>query len=350
MAKGCVDEALAMLPPADGEKMKAAVGLLERACDEAEDARACGYVATFYAESAQGGPPADPVRMQVVIERACRGQDARGRAVAVALADAYLGGKLGEADPVRALPFYREACTGGDGRACVSAGVMMGDGGVEALHDVERAFAHFQAACKLEVADGCAGVAIGLASGRGALKDEVAARKLAASSCEAGASDGCSLLGVLTDRGVGGPADPRAAFAAFERACTTGNSSMRATACARVAHAHLTGRGVIADKKKSGPLFDRACKAAAPDAPAEEPRLGCVVLAVMAEAGYGVLVPKDDALATALYDHLCDTAGSGAGCAARGAFRERLGKTAQAKADYQRACKRGITDACARAR
>jgi TPR repeat protein len=254
-----------------------------------------------------------------------------------------------EPDMPRAMTLYREACTAGEPRACLAMGRATGSGGVEVMYAPERAVAYFKSACDGGIADGCGELAITMAEGLGTTKDEAAARILASRACEAGSSNGCAGLGVLADDGLGGALDPSAAVAAFERACTLGGRLESAWSCARVAYAHATGRGVPRDVKKSVTLYERACTTVlvGQRPPPEWPGVACVAIALIFEVGYGFIGQKNEPLALALYNYLCD-AGNGQAFVARGVYFERHGKATEARADFQRACKKGVKDVCGR--
>lgn len=330
LAEACVERALQLSPAGDPRVVDEALRLFESAC-EANSARGCAALADAYASGSRrvSGPAPDAVPPA---QKACRLGEAKGCTTLTGLAFALARPKSGEPDVPRAVTLYREACAGHDPEACLAMGRFSGDGGLEGLHDPERAAGYFTTACEGGLADGCAALAGATAAGRGVSKDLPAARALATKACEAGSAEGCGTLGVLLE-------DPAAALVAFERGCELGKAQASAFSCAHAAFARRK------DPARSKPLLDRACATAVEGAEPPEPRAGCVLLALLFDAGGGFLTQKDDAIALALYDHACE-AGWANAFAARGSYHERRGHAAKAKEDYVRACKLGGAEAC----
>jgi uncharacterized protein len=340
--KICTEKALALGKDGDAGRIR---DLLERGC-AGSDGRACGILARKHASGE--GAEKDPGRAAKLADKACEHGDLPS---CTALAHAMMDQRGVDEDMPRAVTLFRKACDGGEPEACTAMGRITGDGGIEALHDPVRAVKYFEVACAGKVPDACAELAVVKATGRGTETDVAGAKPLAERACDTGSSVGCTAQGALLVKDAGDAADKGAAVEAFERACTLQGSQASAWSCARVAYLHEIGFGVARDPKKAATLYERACEAGlgGKNPPGGDRLAGCVATGLGFEAGHGLLAEKDHGLAMALYTYACGKK-SALGCAARGAHLERIGKKAQAMADYQRACTLGSQEACARLR
>ena len=73
--------------------------------------------------------------------------------------------------------------------------------------------------------------------------------------CDRGDAASCSALGVIYERGVSVPADPRRAVELFERACSEGNDP----GCTNLARAYVSGVGVSRDEARAEGLLVTPC-------------------------------------------------------------------------------------------
>jgi len=225
---------------------------------------------------------------------------------------------------------YARACTFDDGASCFARGVLL-RGRIEPRDDV-AAHDAFARACALRIADGCAQQATDQLTGVGTTADPDAARALLQRACSDGSSLACHNLGVLVrDGALGAHRDATAAYALFERGCQLG----RGAACVEQAIALHDGAGTTRDAERATTVADRACAAAAEQ---------CWFRAELYQQ------QKRYADARALHDKACG-AGSGVACWNLGVMREKgLGgpkDAAGAATALSSACSLGIARACA---
>jgi TPR repeat protein len=161
-------------------------------------------------------------------------------------------------------------------------------------------------------------------------KDYARARQLFAQACKAGDSASCTLLGVMLERGEGGPPDMARARILYRHACTRGYAhgceaekklkefeDMRidndqlcrdgdAESCLQLGRMFERGIGGAQDKVGAREAYGRACK--------EGMATGCFMLGVMFDNGEGG--PQDATRARALYEQACK-GGDKRGCVNR---------------------------------
>ncbi len=182
-------------------------------------------------------------------ELACRQGDTR---MCVKMAQAFTDG-LGDlkADPRVALGFWKKACEQGDGASCARAASIALDGSAN-FTDADAAQTYADRGChQLRNQDSCAMLA-SAASARG---DTGQATALADSSCAAGSDDGCRLKaqGLFYDGH-----DP-AAIPLFESAC----NAKSAWGCAGLADAYENGWGGVGkDRSRAAGYATRGCEQA----------------------------------------------------------------------------------------
>jgi len=159
-----------------------------------------------------------------------------------------------------------------------------------------------------------------------------AARVAFGEECDAGHADACSALGVMNERGVGGPADPSRAVALYARACDFGNVH----GCTNLAVARIEGISGAREVRFAARLLDPACDLGEPRA--------CLYLARLYDAGDGR--SRDRALAAHLFEVACDGDEPSA-CVARADHLAQAGRRAGALKFYGKACPLGDDRACA---
>jgi TPR repeat protein len=117
-------------------------------------------------------------------------------------------GRGGGADPTAAARRAVQGCDGGDGAACVILGGLRAG-------DAPMVATALRRACKLGATEGC----VQAASGAAAAGDDAGAFSFASDGCTLGDGQACAMAGMALQRGVGAPADPRAALARFTASC-----------------------------------------------------------------------------------------------------------------------------------
>lgn len=168
---------------------------------------------------------------------------------------------------------HRDLCEAGRHRHCPSwaLALVTGDG---TARDVARGRALFVAYCK-DDPGGCSEYGSLFAGGVGVPQDTAMAdlllglacdhddatachewARLLDAGCAARHGPSCNARGVMAAQGRGGPADPAAAFALFERSCAIDD----ARGCSNLAKALAGGHGVAADPVRAAEESARACR------------------------------------------------------------------------------------------
>ena len=151
-------------------------------------AAACFELAGQYARG-EGVEP-DDVESVRLLEKACLGRGPAVPHACRALGRAFLEGRGVETDWKAAERWLVTACELGEGLACLDAGVLADDAGANPGLALER----YEKACEADVAEGCLLFGSALASGRGALVDDAAARRALDRACRLGSAEACSVL------------------------------------------------------------------------------------------------------------------------------------------------------------
>jgi hypothetical protein len=199
--------------------------------------------------------------------------------------------------------------------------------------------------------DACAGGAIG-ACGRAAQLyfdgknghplDMKRSFDFATTACAGGDALGCVLVGSHRQDGLGAPADPTAAIAAYTKACDAGAG----VGCFNLASMYSGGQGVIADlakaadyKRRAGVAWQAACKGA-------EPRWCTNAAFLLAEDGQAP-TPTTQRAMRALDQRACD-AQFLVGCVEVARLAVDLGELAPAAylTELERLCTAGEPSAC----
>lgn len=161
-----------------------------------------------------------------------------------------------------------------------------------------------------------------------------AASALYASACLAGQNLACNNLGVMRERGTGGPRDLGQAAMLYEAACTGG----LVRACNNLGTLLRDGKGRPANPVESLALFNAACADGEPAA--------CVNLGGQQLAGLGV--PPDAVAAVESFRKSCE-AGETLGCRNLLVAASVANRVQEATAALTKACEAGVQGACAAA-
>lgn len=161
-----------------------------------------------------------------------------------------------------------------------------------------------------------------------------AAASLYAAACLSGQNLACNNLGVLSERGLGGPPDPGLAAALYEAACLGG----LVRACNNLGTLIRDGNGRVANPVESLALFHAACADGEP--------MACANLGQQQLTGLGV--PADAAAALESFRKSCE-AGEPLGCRSLLFAARTANRVQDAAAALQKACKSGVPGACAAA-
>lgn len=193
-------------------------------------------------------------------------------------------------------------CEKGNAQSCDTLGIMFALGqGVTQSHD--EAAKLFAKACEAGWANACFNLGIAFENGRGAPKDAGKAVKLYAAACKEGLAVGCSSAGRSVLWGMGVQKDEATGVRLLQMGCNGGDEA----ACSDLGVMVLGGvGGLTKDEKVAAGLFKRACDG--------NVAIGCTNYGYMFEFGRGV--PKNAAVAAAIYDKVCDF--DPAGCIWRG--------------------------------
>ncbi len=314
-----------------GEQGDRALQLVETACLQADDARACVTVGYNY-QNGIGAPP-DLDRARDLFDRACIGGQMTGCTNLGVLYEQGLGVSV---DLDRARDLYDRACTGGDMLGCKNLGGLYHHGlGVPA--DLDRARALYDRACTGGEMGGCSSLGFIYDQGIGVAADLDLAAAYYDQACNGGNMIGCSNLGYLYwDEGRNFRHDLNLARSLFDRACTAGNM----WSCTKLGYMYARGRGIVRDIVLAQELFDRACRGG--------DMLGCTNLGFVFEQDQEV--PHDFERARALYDLACD-GGDMTGCERIG-FLYQFGLGVRPDRDraisyFDHACSGGLAEACA---
>jgi TPR repeat protein len=159
-----------------------------------------------------------------------------------------------------------------------------------------------------------------------------AAAALYAAACLAGQNLACNNLGVLSERGIGGPPDPGQAATLYEAACLGG----LVRACNNLGTLLRAGKGRPANPVESLALFRAACADGEP--------MACANLGQQQLAGLGV--PPDAVAAVESFRQSCE-AGESLGCRNLIFAAKTANRVADAAAALEKACKSGVPGACA---
>ncbi len=158
-----------------------------------------------------------------------------------------------------------------------------------------------------------------------------AAAALYGAACLAGENLACNNLGVLRERGTGGPPDPGQAATLYEAACVGG----LLRACNNLGTLLRDGKGRPANPVESLALFRAACADGEPAA--------CVNLGQQQLAGLGM--PPDAVAALASFRKSCE-AGETLGCRNLLVAAKVANRLPDAEAALGKACKSGVPGAC----
>lgn len=163
-------------------------------------------------------------------------------------------------------------------------------------------------------------------------KGSEAAAALYGAACLAGQNLACNNLGVLRERGTGGPPDPGQAATLYEAACRGG----LLRACNNLGTLLREGKGRPVNRVESLALFKAACL--------EDEPAACVNLGQQQLSGLGM--PPDPVAALESFRKSCES-GETLGCRNLVVAAKVSGRFADASAALGKACKSGVPGACA---
>lgn len=185
-------------------------------------------LASFVGASAETTPtaPSKPTDAEATAQCAATTDPA----VCMSLAFPYASSYASPAEQTKAVPFLERACALGMIDTCHAAGEAYASGKINMWPNALL------------------------------VHDDAMAAKYFRIGCEAGSAFSCDGLGQLLIAGRAGPADPGAAFAAFEKGCAIEDYVMaRPDSCLVLGKAHSAGGARATDPALAMLYFDRAC-------------------------------------------------------------------------------------------
>lgn len=356
-------------PPKMDRDPKAAIAILEKACDvKNRDAelRGCSALAHAYRSALMpipkpptpGSPPPPPPKPPTDAER----KEAHDKGVAVLdvackrldaiacynLANAHENGMgpvvKGDAD--RAMHYYKRACSLGNVSGCLTAARLYVEGkknpdGSEAVRkSPAEGLAILDNACKQNASSACSQLATYLTTDKYKVKDVKRAAGIFQMLCERKSLSGCSEYALLQVRGEGGvKADPKAARETLEQLCFESRVS---AACYGVGLLKETGAGGVAEDKAKAVEYYKD-HAYVKDAAARAARL-------LETGAKGVAKNPDEA--GELYGRACNmlTNSDPVVCKKAAAHREKTSSPFSSRIFYDHACKLGDKASCDKVR
>lgn len=205
---------------------------------------ACAQLGDMFAGGTHGAPR-DLERARSLWTLACDGGDAKGCAATaseLAAHHEYSG----------ALLFASKACVAGEPRGCTELGAYA-FAGTGTRRSTARAQVLWQQACEQGEERACAYLGMVDLGREGANR----ARKRLQGACDDTHHAGCAGLGLLLERGLGGPRDFRGALGAYLSGCHAGESS----ACVFAGVLIEENSDAPAHKRRALELYELGCNA-----------------------------------------------------------------------------------------